>query len=31
VSETVSEHGRLYMNLTGHTFKGFQTLKSLPI
>jgi hypothetical protein len=31
VSETVSEHGRLYMNLTSHTLKGFGTLKSLPL
>jgi hypothetical protein len=27
----VSEHGRLYMNLTGHTLKEFGTLKNLPI
>jgi hypothetical protein len=31
VSETVSEHDHLYMNLTGHTLKGFGTLKNLPI
>jgi hypothetical protein len=31
VSEMVSEHDHLYMNLTGHTLKGFGTLKSLPI
>jgi hypothetical protein len=31
VSETVFGHDRLYMNLTGHTLKGFRTLKNLPI
>jgi hypothetical protein len=31
VLETVSEHDRLDMNLTGHTLKGFGTLKSLSI
>jgi hypothetical protein len=29
--QMVFEHGHLYMNLTGHTLKGFGTLKSLPI
>jgi hypothetical protein len=27
VSEMISEYGRLYMNLMGHTLKGFGTLK----
>jgi hypothetical protein len=31
VSETISEHDRLYMNLTGHKLKGFGTLKSFSI
>jgi hypothetical protein len=31
VLKTVSEHGHLYMNLTGHTLKGFGILKNLPI
>jgi hypothetical protein len=31
MSKTISEHDRLYMNLMGHTLKGFGTLKSLPI
>jgi hypothetical protein len=25
------EHNRLYMNLTGHTFKGFEIFKSFSI
>jgi hypothetical protein len=29
--EIVFEHGRLYMNLTGHILKGFGTLKSLSL
>jgi hypothetical protein len=29
--ENIPEHSRLYMSLTGHTLKGFGTLKSLPI
>jgi hypothetical protein len=31
VLETVSEQGRLYMNLTGHRLKEFGTLKIFPI
>jgi hypothetical protein len=31
LSKMVSEHDRLYMNLMGHTLKGFATLKSLLI
>jgi hypothetical protein len=31
VSETVFGHNCSYMNLMGHTLKGFGTLKSLPI
>jgi hypothetical protein len=28
VLEMISKHGRLYMNLMGHTLKGFGTLKA---
>jgi hypothetical protein len=31
VSEMISSHNHLYMNLMGHTLKWFETLKSLSI
>jgi hypothetical protein len=31
VLKMVSKHVHLYMNLMGHTLKGFGTFKSLPI
>jgi hypothetical protein len=31
VSGTVSNNSHLYMNLTGHTLKGFETLKNWHI